>query len=314
MHPIRTLGLLAALLPPQSSALKVACNEAWIEHTPFAYAHKNKIYKGDASIVSGGVASLSGNVELGGNAETQGLKQYASHKNYRLIYVIVEATYRLVANKAAGIKTLADLKGKKVGTFQGSSAQVFVDTLIASAGVDRSQFTTVSGNMCMRAPCAANTLPMRLKSREIDAFGCWETAVELGIEAAGEQNVVVFKNATIYREIYSLYATAENLRNPTMRKQIVQYVKALNQTLEVFKEKPEEVYPFVAKEIGVDVPVLRKVWPEHKWGPGDMGEDLIDFLEREEAYLSKVDKRKAATRAELKNFVDTSVYEDAMKL
>jgi len=314
MHALHALGLAAAaLLTPATSALQVACSSAWIEHTPFAYSHKN-FYKGDVSLVSGGVASLSDAVELGGNAETQGLKQYATHKNYRLIYIVVEATYRLVANKAAGIKTLADLKGKKIGTFSASSAQVFVDTLLGSAGLKRSEYTTVSGNMCMRAPCAANTFPQQLKSHQIDAFGCWETAVELGIEAAGEENVVIFKNATLYREIYSLYATTQNLADPATRKKIVQYVKALNQTLEVFKETPETVYPFVAKEIGVDVPVLKKVWPEHKWGPGDMGEGLVDFLEREEGYLAEVDKRKAASREELRRFIDTSVYEDALKL
>ncbi|KAK0652738.1 hypothetical protein B0T16DRAFT_406719 [Cercophora newfieldiana] len=312
MRPILALGLAAAALPT-ATALKVGANDAWIEHTPFGYSHKN-FYKGDASIISGGVASLASGAELGGNAETQGLKQYVTHKNYRLIYIVVEATYRLVANKASGIKTLADFKGKKIGTFSGSSAQVFVDTLLGSAGLERGQYSTVSGGMCMRAPCGANTFPSQLKSKAIDAFGCWETAVELGIEAVGEENVVVFKNASLYREIYSLYATTENLKNANTRKQIVQYVKALNDTLDVFRNDPEKVYPFVAKECGVDIPVLRKVWPEHKWGPGDMGEGLIDFLEREDKYLAKVDKRKEATREELKRFVDTSVYEEALKL
>jgi ABC-type nitrate/sulfonate/bicarbonate transport system substrate-binding protein len=227
---------------------------------------------------------------------------------------VVEATYRLVANKASGIRTLADFKGKKIGTFKGTSAEVFINSLLGSAGLESGDYTTVSGNICMKAPCGSNTFPAQLKSKQLDAFGCWETAVELGIEAVGEENVVIFKNGTVYREIYSLYATAENLKNPATRKEIVQYVKALNTTLAVFKERPEEVYPFVARTIGVDVPVLRKVWADHKWGPGDMGEGLVDFLEREERYLSKVDRRKAATREELKRFIDTSVYEEAMLL
>src|SRR5689334_23099206 len=117
------MRLLLPLLPllRLTTALKVAFNPAWIEATPFAYANRYLYKTESTSIVSGGVASLSNNdIEIAGNAETQGLKQYVSHKNYRLIYVIVEVTYRLVGNKLSGIKELKDFKGKKVGTFSGS--------------------------------------------------------------------------------------------------------------------------------------------------------------------------------------------------
>ncbi|KAK1756657.1 putative aliphatic sulfonates-binding protein [Echria macrotheca] len=307
-------GLVLALLYLDTAAsIKVAFSPMWIEGTPFVYANKN-VYKADtATSVSGGVASL-GSAELGGNAETQGLIQYVNHKNYRLIYVVVEVTYRLVANKAAGIKTLADLKGKRIGTFQGSSAEVFVRMLLGSAGLANSDYTIVSGNVCMRAPCGANTFPSQLKAKQIDAFGVWETAVELGVEALGEENAVIFKNASIYREVYSLFATQQSLQDATTRKKIVAYVKALNETLDVFRNDPEKVYPMVSQAIGVDVPVLRKVWPDHVWGPGSLGTDLVDYLYREDQYLSKANKRTAATRDELEKFIDRSVYEDAMKL
>lgn len=257
------LGLVAALAvfisPEQVFGFKVAYNTAWIEGTPLDYTNKN-IFKADtATTVDGGVATL-GSVELAGNAETQGLKQYVSHKNYRLIYVIVEVAYRLVANKAAGIKTLADLKGKRVGTVAGSSAEVFVHTLLASAGLKPSDITQVSGGICMRAPCADNSFPSQFKARKIDAYGLWETAVELGIEAVGgEDKVVIFKNASLYREVYSLYATEQNLKNPTMRKKIVQYVKDLNTTLDLYKNSPDKIYPGVSKSIGVELPVLKNV-------------------------------------------------------
>lgn len=48
--------------------------------------------------------------DLAANAETQGLKQYANHKDIRLIYIITEVSYRLVARVDAGIKSLSDCK------------------------------------------------------------------------------------------------------------------------------------------------------------------------------------------------------------
>ncbi|KAK3309636.1 uncharacterized protein B0T15DRAFT_506388 [Chaetomium strumarium] len=133
----RFLSLAPALFSLQAHCLKIACSQQWIEHTPLAYAaanfynnnnnnNDNKAAGDTASIISGGIPNLSDrSVDLAGNAETQGLKNYVTHKNYRLIGIIVEVTYRLVANRAAGISTLADLRGKRIGTIAGTSAEVF---------------------------------------------------------------------------------------------------------------------------------------------------------------------------------------------
>ena len=303
-------------LLPVVSALKVAFNPQWIEGTPFTYANRN-VYKGSdgATAVSGGVTSISNRaVELGGNAATQGLKQYVRNKNYRLIYIVVDVTYRIVANRASGVRNITDLKGKRVGSIPGTSAEVFVRALLGNAGLANSDYTLVSGNVCMKTPCGSGTFPSQLKSKSIDAFGVWETAVELGVEAIGEENAVIFKDPNIYREVYSLYATTENLSNPTTRKKIVEYVKALNTTLEIFRSQPEKVYPTVSQAINVDVPVLRKVWEDHVWGPRSLGDDLVEFLVKEDQLLAKMDRRTAATKAEIKQFIDQSVYEDAGKL
>jgi ABC-type nitrate/sulfonate/bicarbonate transport system substrate-binding protein len=314
------LTLIPTLFCLQAHALKIACSQQWIEHTPLAYAAKNfynnkAVAGGDtATIISGGVPNLSdSSVDLAANAETQGLKNYAQHKNYRLIGIIVEVTYRLVAKKASGIATLADLKGKRVGTIPGTSAEVFVRQLLASAGLSERDYTTVGGNVCMRAPCGSGTFPSQLSSGQIDAFGVWETAVELGVQALGEENVVTFKNASVYREVYSLYTTEEKLRNVGTRQRIVQFVRALNQTYELYKGSPEKVYDMVAQTVGVDLPVLMNVWADHVWGPGSLGKDLVDYLEWEDEYLARTDRRQAFSRAELERFVDTSVYEEAMQ-
>lgn len=130
------------------SALKIGSSLAWIEHTPQPYAIKN-FYKGSsaASLTSGGVANLGSDksFDLGANAETQGLKQYANHRNIRLIYIICEVPYRIVADRSKGIKKLEDLKGKKIGDVKGSSAQVFVDKMMRSVGVKESEYSNVNG-------------------------------------------------------------------------------------------------------------------------------------------------------------------------
>jgi ABC-type nitrate/sulfonate/bicarbonate transport system substrate-binding protein len=303
------LPLLALL--PSIPALKIATSLQWIEHTPQPYAIKN-FYKGSsaASLSSGGVANLGSDksFDLAANAETQGLKQYASHKNIRLIYMICEAHYRIVANKAAGINKLEDLKGKKIGTIAGTSAGVFVSRMLASVGVKESEYTVVNGNVCMKAPCGSGTFPSMISGKQVDAFGIWEPAVELGAQALGN-NAVVFQNGSIYREMYALYSTTDKLNDPAKRKDIVAFVRALNQTLDVFTNKGESVYGFVAGQVGMDAKTVGDVWVDHKW-TGRWGSDLLDLLVEEDKYLAGKDRRSAASRADLEKFLDTSVIDE----
>ena len=130
------------------ASLKIATSLAWIEHTPQPYAIQN-FYKGSspATLTSGGVANLGTDksFDLAANAETQGLKQYANHRNIRLIYIICEVGYRIVADRSKGIKSLADLKGKKIGSIKGSSAAVFVDKMMKNVGVKEGEYTITSG-------------------------------------------------------------------------------------------------------------------------------------------------------------------------
>jgi ABC-type nitrate/sulfonate/bicarbonate transport system substrate-binding protein len=301
-----TLGLCGLI-----DALKIATSLEWIEHTPQPWAIKN-FYKGSsaATLTSGGVANLGSDksFDLAANAETQGLKQYSNHRNIRLIYVICEVPYRIVANKASGIKKLSDLKGKRVGTLAGTSAGVFVHTLLTSAGLKDSDYTVVSGNVCMKTPCGSNTFPQMIKNKQIDAFGIWEPAVELGAQALGD-NAIIFQNETVYREVYSLYSTTDKLNNPSIRKDIVAFVRALNQTLDVFTNKPDTVYQTVASAVKMDVPVLKAVWGDHKW-TGSWKPELLDFLVEEDAYLARTDRRQVTPKADLQKFLDTSVLEE----
>ena len=307
--PSLLLAGLGALLVP-ATALRIATSLQWIEHTPQPYAIKN-FYKGSsaATLISGGVANLADKtVDLAANAETQGLKQYATQKNYRLIYVICEAGYRLVANKASGVSKLADLKGKRVGTLPGSSAGYFVSKLLSTAGLKDGDYKTATGNVCMRAPCGAGTFPQMITNNQLDAFGIWEPAVELGAQALGS-NAIIFQNVSVYREVYSLYTTTDKLNNATIRKDILAYVAALNQTLDVFRNTPQKVYAAVAQDVGMDPKVVEAVWPVHRW-TGRWGADLLDFLVEEDAWLSRTDRRTAVSRADIAKFLDPDVMDE----
>ena len=160
----------------------------------------------------------------------------------------------------------------------------------------------------MKTPCGTNTFPTMLKNKKIDAVGIWEASPELAAHALGS-DAIVFQNASIYREIYSLYSTTQKLNDPAKRKDIVAFVRALNQTLDLFNDKPEEVYGFVAKEVSMDKDVVQAVWKDH-WWVGKWGSDVPQLIVEEDGYLAKTDGRAKASQKELDDFLDDSILKE----
>ncbi|KAF2177579.1 hypothetical protein K469DRAFT_732348 [Zopfia rhizophila CBS 207.26] len=251
---VLTVSLVLALFN-SSSALKVASALIVIEHTPGPIT-KQDYYKGDLTIVNGGVATFfnDSSVDLATNAETQALRQYASQRNLHP-------------------------KGKKIGTVTGAPAGYFVMKYLATAGLKESDYTIVTGTVCMSAPCGSETFPYMLKQGIIDAIGLWEPTVQLSAEAIGSNAVIL----------------QEQLNNPLIRTQIVEYVKALHQTEQVFQKDPEKVYDRVATFLNSSTTALEEVWPDHKWS-GFIPEDLLDVMADEDPYVAKVDGRMSLRR------------------
>lgn len=305
------LPLLAII---QVSALKIASSTATIEYTPEAIAIKD-FFSGTASITSGGVPNLfsDSSIDLASNAETQALRNYATHKNLRIIYTVCEVYYRIVANKKAGsgITSLKDLKGKKIGTTPSTSAAYFVQKYLATVGLKESDYTVVSGSTCMSAPCEAGTFPYMLAHGTVDAVGMWEPTLELSAQALGA-NAVIFQDQSVYREVFNLHTTAEKLKDVTARKNIVTFIRALNQAEAEYNTTPDKVYSRVASTLNMNVTLLKSVWPIHSFN-GTLAADLLDVMVEEDAWVAKTDRRSLISRTDLANLIDGSVLKEVLQ-
>ncbi|KAK4198004.1 hypothetical protein QBC40DRAFT_97464 [Triangularia verruculosa] len=306
--------LLGLLTTPTTAVLTISAALNVIEYTPLLTTSED-YHNSSAIFINGGVATLVRNssIDLGANAETQALRNYANNTSLRIIWNIAEVPYRLVANRAAGISSLSDLKGKRIGTINGTSAGYFVEQLLKTVGLEYGDYQTVPGNICHEAPCGNRTFPDLLAKGEIDAFGIWEPTLQLGIEALPDKQAIVFQNRKVYREIYNLHSTKEKLADKKKRREIVVFLKNLIKAQRVFEEEPEEVYGRVSAAVNVSVPLLERVWRVHDWS-GGIPRDLVDVLEEEEKYIARVDNRTASGRRHVAKMVDGSVLVEALAL
>ncbi|AUX34285.1 MULTISPECIES: ABC transporter substrate-binding protein [Sorangium] len=294
-------------------SLKITSDTASIEFTPVLVASQD-FYPGEAAVDSGGIVSLLNDpsVDLGTNAETQTLRQSVAHPNLRIIFTATETFYRIVANRAAGISSLADLRGKRIGTIPNTSAAYFVTKYLGTVGLTADDYTMVPGGICISAPCGANTLPSLMERGQVDAVALWEPSSELAKEVLGS-DAIVFQDRSLYREIVNLHSTAEKLADPEKRRGIVEFVRALARAQELYRTDPEVVWPRISEAIGIEPSVLENVWEDEQF-LGTLVPDILDVLEEEEPWVAAQTGRAPRTRAELAPLVDDSVMKEALGL
>ncbi|KJR86730.1 sulfonate/nitrate/taurine transport system substrate-binding protein [Sporothrix schenckii 1099-18] len=326
MHLPLVLAVVGAAASA-SATLKIASALSVIEYTPelWAIRQASSASSGGASsvgtITNGGVANIVSDtsIDLAANAETQALRQFATHKKLRIIYTVAEVAYRLVA-RSASATTVADLKGKRIGTIPGTSAAYFVERLLQDVGgLGPSDYTVVNGGICMAAPCGAGTLPYMLAHGTIDAAGMWEPTMQLVLDALSTAAVphTVFQNGSVYSEVFNLHSTSDKLADPAKRKEIVAFLKLLDKAEAQFgaaRGPSDAIVSLVASSVlglAGNTSLVRAVWPVHTW-TGDLHADkVLDVLVKEDAWVARIDRRTAMSRDTLSTLIDASVLAEA---
>jgi NitT/TauT family transport system substrate-binding protein len=263
----------------------------------------NGIYPAKINITSGGVDNLfsAGGALLATNAETQALRASVQHPNLRIIFTVCEGLYRIVAKKSSGIHGLADLRGKTLAVPTGTSSEYFLSKMLALAGLTERDLT-LSSQLAGRGTLVADAATVWEPGIQYVASGLGSDAVEFEKDDQGHE---------VYRELFNLHATAESLADPTKRRAIVQFVRALITASERIRSDPSQVWPLLTAPTGASQAELEKSWPYERFA-GTLVSDVLDVLEQEEPWRAQLDARRARTRAELAPLVDDSVLHEAL--
>jgi ABC-type nitrate/sulfonate/bicarbonate transport system substrate-binding protein len=313
MFAIRSLVLFTALAvsslaiaEDSSTPLRVYGNTSTLELAPVLLAAE-RMGPDAITVSNGGVANLfkDGEADVATNAETQALRVSVKNPNLRIIFTVAEGFYRIVGRKSAGIEKLADLKGKKIGTVPSTSSAYYLHKMLATVGLSESDVTVV--------PLVPLTkIPTALSNGEVDAVTIWEPEIQNAAEAIGE-DAIEFQDRSVYRELFNLNTTAEQLANPAKRQQIVAFVAELIKASEQIRNGDQEAISLAAKSTGFDPELIEKVW-HHEGFHGTLVHDLADVMADEEVWLSKQERRRTRSRAEIVDMIDPSVRLEALAL
>jgi NitT/TauT family transport system substrate-binding protein len=262
-----------------------------IELSPLLVA-ADGIYPGKISVINGGIpAIMNGSVDVATNAETQLLRQSVDDPDLRVIFTVAESFYRIVARGTAGIRTVKDLKGKRITTPRNTSAHYFLVRMLATAKLSESDVTLVDVT-------PLTEMSVALRDGRVDAVAI------LGRDA------VVLQDRRVYRELFNLNTSAKVLADPDKRHAIVQLLRSLITSSERLQRGPSELWPLISTKLNYSPDLIAKCWPNLRYAGGLAG-DLLDVMEIEERWVAQERNRVPRTRAQLGHLIDRSLLDEA---
>ena len=286
---------------PADAPFTVAVSTTTLEGGP-VYVADNGPRGGGFRVINGGVRNLAnGGAHAATNAETQFL--IAGAPNVRILFTVADGLYRIVAKRSAGIKTLADLKGKRITLPRDTSAHYALVRMLASAKLSESDVTIVD---VPRGQMAAGVIDGRA-----DAISMWEPEAQNAVDGLGK-DAIVFQDNKVYREFFSLYSSTEVLGNPKRRAELISFVRALFVSVDEMKTKPAPHFPLISQVTGHPVQQIAASWEHHAF-PMAVNADMLDVMVEEEKWVAPKQNRAPRTREALAAFFDSSILQEARR-
>jgi NitT/TauT family transport system substrate-binding protein len=286
----------------ETPALRLAVNMTTIESAPIFLAAERAVDV-PIQLSAGGIPQLVDHTaDAATNSETQALLRSATAPNLRIVLTVAECYYRIVARRSAGIRSLADLRGKKVGTPASTSAHYFLVRMLATAKVAETDVTVL--------PMAVNAMGAAMRNHEVDAVSGWEPGAQDSIDALG-RDAVVFQDRAVYRELFNLNTTTEVLNDPQRRAALVSAVRAIVMASKQVHAKPSTVWPLLSSKINVREPTIAATW-RHFTFAGALPGDVLGVLTEEERWVAAVQRRSPRSRQDLQLLIDPTVLRDAL--
>lgn len=154
----------------------------------------------------------------------------------------------------AGIKSLPDLKGKRIAFTAGTGGEVYTVELLKKAGLKKEDVTLV--NLRPQDMVAA------LSSGSIDAYGTWEPHITNGIKALGAK-ASPLDTKGIYAETFNIVTMQDYLqKKPDVVKS---FLKSLVEADAWIKANPDEAMKVISEFTKMPLDDLKATWPEYHY-------------------------------------------------
>jgi NitT/TauT family transport system substrate-binding protein len=161
---------------------------------------------------------------------------------------------KLLARKSTGIGTPLNVKGKRIGTVAGSSAQYFLHSWLLFHDISPAEVHVV--------PLPPDQIVGALQRREVDAVAIWEPVAGAALQALGEDGLVM-PNPRVYTQHFGLVTTRATLAadGPAMQR----VLRALIGAEAAIAAQPVKAADILAARLGITPAQANALAAEHDY-------------------------------------------------
>jgi len=212
-------------------------------------------------------AVMAGAADMCATAETPMTAAVMSQRPIAIVARMAKATPTTLVNTASGIKSLQDLKGKKLGVSIGSGTEVYLFNVLAKAGLKPADATYVN--------LRPEDMPGALANGSVDAINTWQPHIA-NAERLMPGKTRVVDTAGIYNETWDLVMTQDYLK--THDKQVAAMLRALLDAEAFIQANKAETIDIMSRVVGVERNVVEASWSNFEFRIA-LDPALLDTLE-----------------------------------
>jgi NitT/TauT family transport system substrate-binding protein len=181
-----------------------------------------------------------GQVDVATAAELQVATAAASRRDLAIVATISASSYqiKLVARRSAQIMEAPQIRGKRIGTVPGSSAQYFLDNWLV--------FNDIQPGAVHVVGLAPDQLVPALENRNVDAVVIWEPLAALVAQALGG-DAITFASPRVYTQHFNLVSA-----RPTIARReadIERLLRALVKAQRIIRDDPAAARALLAERL-----------------------------------------------------------------
>ena len=237
------------------------------------------------------------------NYDTQFLRFSVKRPDLRILFTVTRGLYHIVARRSAGITTVKDLRGKRVGTFTRTSSSYYLSKELEAHGLRETDIEIIA-----LAPIFE--ISKAIVEKRVDAISIWEPASQAAKDGLGA-DAIELKTPGVYASYFNLNTTAGKLADPAKRKQMVELTRHLIRASKLVKEKPQIGHEWLAKATGYERGLIERAFPYHDYNVSIVPNHL-DVLFDQDQWIAQEQGRAPRSREALSTLLDYSVYHEAV--
>ncbi len=194
-----------------------------------------------------------------------------SSSDYAVIGTFTKSSddIKLITRAQAGIKTPAQLDGKRIGAIKGTASEYFLELYLLSAGLDPQTLTVVH--------LQPEDLVQALQSGKVDAISVWQPYGYLALKAMGAGATVLPSN-NAYVQTFNLVSHRKLVG--TLDDALSKLLRAVERAERFIHEHPAEAKEIMKQRLALEQDFVDTVWPGLRYRLG-LDQALLVTMEGE---------------------------------